>query len=377
MAASEGTATAASPDPVSQIEAILDLEEGTPDSEDSVRDQKGRYSQRPQGPKAEASAPAEEPPAYDSAEPEGDPEGEPTEELTAEPEGDPEVEPEGEPEGDPEGISTLAGLAEALDTDPELLADHLTIEGNDGEPVPLKTALEAYRNAPEAAAQADEYSQLSATIQADHTERVGRLDQQLNQAVTLTQKLVQELQGQQPDWETLRNQDPDAYMAARKDWIRKDELVREAMGSLENASKERDQTDADELKALSTRETQTLLRKMPGWRDEAAGKKAIAEMREYLAGMNFTDAEIDGMVDHRMVLVTWDALAGSRERKSRPAALQRIADAKARLKGRKPVPPGARQDQDAVTARQKKAARARLRKTGTVEAAASVFEESL
>ena len=295
MAASTETA----PDPVAQIAAILETEDRAGDGAASVRNAQGQYSERPRGPRAEAKAlegnvPADQPEATEpeATEPEAteaptDPEAT-EQEDSAEGEAPEEGEsPEEEADGDDSGISSLAELAEALDTESEQLAAHLTIEGNDGEPVPLADALAAYRNAPEAEAQASEYARLSTELQAEGQQRTERLDGELNRAVALTRELVEELQGKQPDWDRLRDEDPDLYMEKRREWVRRDELVQKAMGQLNASSEERSRHEAEELKSLGDRETATLLRKIPAWRDEKVASQAIHEMRGYLETMGF------------------------------------------------------------------------------------------
>ena len=275
-----------------------------------------------------------------------------------------------------DGVQSFAELAGALDMEEDALADHLTVKGPDGKDVTLATALREYRNQPAATEAAEQYEAQASESQAQHADRTKILNQEWNRAVSLTKRLISELKGSEPDWRRLREDDPDQYVSQREAWLAKEEMVKASMSELEDAEKA-SAADADqELLAVTQRELVKLHRAKPEWRDAELATKDFNKMREYLFGMNMTEVEVDAMTDSRVVMIVWDALAGSAHKKSRPKALARIAKAKEAMKAGalKPVGPSARRSQSSKTATITKTAKERLKKTGSLDDAAKVFE---
>ncbi len=275
-----------------------------------------------------------------------------------------------------EGVQSFGELASALDMEEEALADHLTVKGPDGKEVTLATALREYRNQPAATEAAEQYEAQAVEAQAQHSDRTKILNQEWNRAVSLTKRLISELKGNEPDWRRLREDDPDQYVSQREAWLAKEETVKASMSELEDAEKA-SAADADqELIAVTQRELVKLHRAKPEWRDAEVATRDFNKMREYLFGMNMTEVEVDAMTDSRVVMIVWDALAGSAHKKSRPKALARIAKAKEAMKAGalKPVGPSARRSQSSKTATITKTAKERLKKTGSLDDAAKVFE---
>jgi hypothetical protein len=369
------TETSEAPDPVAAITSILETEpEFTP--EDSVRDAKGKFSTKPPKPPAKPVEAAEEEVRQPEASEEDSEEEAASESSSAEDEVSEEeeaTEAPAEEEADPEGINTLGDLAKVLDTDEAGLTEHLTVEGNDGEPVALAQVLKDYRNIPEATAAAERFDARSRELEGQIFERTNNLDTELAKAARLTKKLIERLRGSEPNWELLKEQNPDAYMEVRRRYIEDDRSVQDALKDLEGLERGRGQENDNQLRDVQSREIEALRRKMPEWKNTEVAKGAMNEITGYLTESGFAMEEIAELMDHRMVLVVWDAVAGSKQKKTRPTALKRIKDAKDKMKGRKPVTARARQDTD-VAAKDKRVANQRHRKHQTVDSAAKVFE---
>ena len=361
-------------DPVDQIQAILDAEESADPGTESVRDAKGKFAPTPGGPKAKAE-PKEE--AKGEAEVAEEPEV--AEEVSADAEETEEAEQEeaaaAEPEED-EGITTFAQLADSLEIDTEALAEHITIDGTDGKPVPLSDVISAYHNAPAATAQVQEYETKIHEVDNERAMMRNAHDTELNKVAVLTQQLLNALHGgEEPNWEKVRQQDPDNFLTLQRNWLASDEAIRTALSQLQNTSTERTASDKVEMDKLAIREANRLRSMVPEWRDVSKAKEGLSKVMGYLNKRGFSEDEVNGLVDHRVILVARDAMRYQELRAKRPKALARIKEVKKANKGRTVLRAKARQDGDKMAVTRSRETRARLKETGSVADAARAFED--
>ena len=215
-----------------------------------------------------------------------------------------------------------------VDDDPEIEGEH------GGEKVKLKRSeLFAgymkdadYRR--KTAETAEQRRQAETLLQAVSQER----QQYVNQLTNIMQVLQSDMQGDQAELNQLAQTDPAAYIVrlqqanARAQKYQQAEAARQALLRQEQEQSQRTRTEYEH------RERQTLLDKLPAWRDDkraSAEKKVIAD---YLIERGFTNQDLNNLTDHRMVLIARDA-ALYRARKSAPQ--------KQNTQHRAPVKPGA------------------------------------
>jgi hypothetical protein len=354
-------------DPVSRIQSIIEAADAPEEGRAEARGADGRYTERPGGGGEEIEPEEGGPEPAEAEAAEGAEEG-------AEAEAEEGAEAEAE-EGAEEGVQTFDELAQALEIEADVLAEHITVQDAEGNPVPLSTVLTEYRNQPAATAALAEVRQQEAALETERTELRGRHDQELNKVVALTQQLINSLGTQEPDWARLKEDlDPDEYLARRQDYAQRDAAVRASLAELNQQAAGRDGEFEQERARITQREVEQLKVAMPAWRDPKKAEPAMAAVAEYLQGRGFQEAEVNTMIDHRMVLVAYDAVQYQRIKKQRPAALKRVQLAKDKSAGRKAVTVGARQPRVPKAAQREKQARARLKRTGKVEDAAAVFD---
>jgi hypothetical protein len=386
-----GTPAKLSDDPIERIGQIVDMDDeggevGATPKPAATRDGKGRFGARPPGPpkkraakptpeEVEAAAAATELEDSDEIE---DPEeaGDPAAEAGADGESEEGASSEDEqPEG--EVLLSLDELAGEFDVEPDEFAANVTVEGPDGEPVTLAHAIKEYQNQPAATAAAAEFDARRQELDQAHTERVAQADGELNKATRLVQVLMDDLKADdQQDWARLRRDlPPDEYLARRERHMNRDRLLQQSLAQLEQAADGRDK-QVDSRKGEIAREEATKLhREMPAWRDPKRSKAAMTQMRNYLTKTRgFSDEDVDSVLDHRMVLVVWDALKGSKMKAPTSTALQRIRAAKAKGATARGLRPGPRERHVPTAAKKRAAARARLKRTGSVEDAAASLE---
>lgn len=304
------------------------------------------------------------------SEPEPDPEPEPE----PEPEPDPEPEPEPEPEPD-EFISTIAGVAEAFDVEPDEFLEAIEIENAEGEPVALKQVVDVWRSG----------IQDAERIQADADERVSviekealaKSDAELKKLAGMTQAMINHFTGKFRDinWEQLRAEAPEEWAQARHEQEQTERFIQEALASIDAVSKERAQAHEGELEKFRAEQGKALVKAMPAWADKDVRKKALDQGADWLEKNGFSREEINGIEDHRHAITAWKA---SEYDRIKSEGKKKISEAeKKRLKRPRALKGQARRDPDDPRIRKRNEAVLRLKETGDARAAASLIEEHL
>jgi hypothetical protein len=214
--------------------------------------------------------------------------------------------------------------------------------------------------------------------QRKETEQIQSERQRLEQERQMYANGLQMLQEQQSaklnefssvDWDTLKNEDPYAYM------IKKEEF-RDAQEKVQNVAQQQQYVQQEQMqqqqavKAEFVRaEYARLVEALPEWENKDSTIKK--DIREYAATVGFRPEEIDQLADHRSVLVIKKAMEYDKLTKKvspKKKAVKKVP--KVQKSGR-----GNSKEEAATEAIKKK--RARLQKSGKQQDAASVFYDML
>jgi hypothetical protein len=208
-------------------------------------------------------------------------------------------------------------------------------------------------------------------------QRLTQADQVLRQNLNLAQQVIEAFRPQQPS-AALLDSDPHAYMRAQRAFEEADRAYRAVLdGQQSIAQRQQQLTQQQEQRQLQERqktlaqERQALLEKAPEFRDAAkfeAFQKDAATLSEKHYGL--TADEISEITDHRAVMVLRDALA---YRKLQSEKMRAVAQAKTAP----PMRPAARPAVGTQARQAAQSAMDRLRREGTVEAAAAAFPDDL
>jgi chromosome segregation ATPase len=200
-------------------------------------------------------------------------------------------------------------------------------------------------------------------------QQVGLVKQQL---LGTYQALVQQ-QGQEPDWDTLRREDPYEFQQKAAEWtvIERQKQNLEAQIAQANQVQQR-QVAQQEAEYLQGQE-QRLLALKPEWKVPEVRAKETQAIVAYLTNdMGLTPDEVNFVSkgDARYIAAVdkarkWDAL-----QKQKPHA-------QAKAKGKPPVKPGVAATKASRQADTLQAARGRLRRTGSVKDAANAMSALL
>lgn len=136
--------------------------------------------------------------------------------------------------------------------------------------------------------------------------------------------------------------------------------------------KERQQTEAQaaaQMQTYLTEQSALLDSKIPEWSDKAKRAKDIADMAPVLSdAYGITEQELKGLKDHREILVIRDAWKWQQLQKAKPTIVNKVKSAPKLIK------PGTNQSKAAQDGLQMKAARDRLKATGSLQDAKSVLK---
>jgi len=214
--------------------------------------------------------------------------------------------------------------------------------------------------------------------QRKETEQIQSERQRLEQERQMYANGLQMLQEQQNaklqefnsvDWDTLKTEDPYAYMIKKEEFRDAQEKVQNVVQQQQYVQQEQMQQQQAAKAEFVRAEYARLVEALPEWENKDSTIKK--DIREYAATVGFRPEEIDQLADHRSVLVIKKAMEYDKLTKKvapKKKAVKKVP--KVQKSGR-----GNSKEDVAVEAIKKK--RARLQKSGKQQDAASVFYDML
>ena len=273
--------------------------------------------------------------------------------------------------GEEEQINTLAELAAVYDVDPTEFAEHLQIEGPDGQMHSLQDAISTFQTGP------IENEAVEAGIAAHIAETRKEIDVHMQKLVDTTKSLLVRIQQEeQIDWAALKDQDIHEYVARREKYDEDRAAAQSAFDAFDEEEQRRAKED-ERLQAQDRSEqARLIIRRMPAWRDPEVAKVATSDMRHAMKSNGFTDEEFDGLSDARQIIMVWKAAQFDKlqEKIKKPGALKRLRG----IPTRKSLAATARRDAPAPdsAAKQKRQGLVDgLRESGSIDDAAALFTE--
>ena len=257
---------------------------------------------------------------------------------------------------------------DAEDDDPALAVKYEVVV--DGEPVEveLKEALNGYIRTETFHRRLNELNEYKGTLAAN----ASQLYEDRKKAIEMIddlQKLTNQLIPKEPDWDEEYKRDPAAARRLQKQY---DEIKKVKDGlEAERGNIRKVQTEEEEAGFVEYRkgENLKLLRAYPHWQDPKTGveamKKDLTMMHTSLSNVGFTDDEIKTIYDARMIKIAMKAARYDRlmAKDVKPVLAKNNKPSNSGVGRKSTAPKGNR------------GARAALQKTGSVEAAASVFTD--
>jgi len=170
------------------------------------------------------------------------------------------------------------------------------------------------------------------------------------------------------DMQKLATEDPAQYLAKLAEYNTLNRRLSEAQAKHQATAQQFAQAQQQFQSEVLKRERDALFKAIPDWRDDGKFKQAKTRILAYMAERGFSEQEVGSLMDHRALLVAYDA---ARFRES-----QKALKASAKSLGTKPkvAKPGASTTPAQANDEQTNALRQRLKKSGNVDDAAKLFE---
>lgn len=285
-----------------------------------------------------------------------------------------ELEPQGEEVEEPE-----AEEAEDIDADAEMdeEAEDETSEDPDNETftvkvdgeeleVTLDEALSGYQRREAFTRKTQELAEERQTLQ-QQAEDLAETRAEYAQKLQTVEQVV-EGQAQEPDWEELRQQDPNKYAEIRAAWDRRQEQIEAVKQERERVQQELQEQRQQRQQQVLQNQREKLLAKVPEWTDPDTREAEQAEMVEAAqVHYGFEPEEVGSVLDHRVMLVLRDA---AKFRKLQDKGAEAKKTAKKNRKKSRTLKPGSSSKKDTEKV---SASRKRLAQSGRVEDAAAAL----
>lgn len=184
--------------------------------------------------------------------------------------------------------------------------------------------------------------------------------------VSMYQKAVESIDI--ADMQKMATEDPAQYLAKLAEYNTLNRRLTEAQAKHQATAQQFAQSQQQFQSEVLKREREALFKAIPDWRDDSKFKQARGRILAYMAERGFSEQEVGSLMDHRALLVAYDA---ARFRES-----QKALKASAKQLGQKPkvAKPGASttpaQANDEATTK----LRQQLKKSGRLDDAAKLFE---
>lgn len=204
-------------------------------------------------------------------------------------------------------------------------------------------------------------------FEADAQAVVGERQRYATQLAQLDE-LLTSAAGDEPDWDSLRNEDPAVFAATYAAWDHQQKRIAAVRAERQRAEQ---QVQADHVERLRTHiqaEAEKLVEAIPEWKKPDTAKAEREKIADYARSYGYTDQELGAVTDHRLIRILRDAMLYRQGQNKKPAIEKKIEQAKVLAPGSSAKP---RVVPDLTKAKQ------RLAKTGSMQDAGAVIAQLL
>lgn len=251
------------------------------------------------------------------------------------------------------------------DEEPEAPPTYRVRVGGEELEVPLPELLAGYsrqadytRKTTEVANQRKALDAEAVQIRDQYAQRLGALE------TALAAQMPKE-----PDWETLRRENPTEFAALKVEYREKQEQLASVRAEADRVRGEQERDHHERMVSHVRAESEKLIAAIPEWKDETKASTEKGQLVEYAASYGMDGEYLDAVTDHRFVLLLRKAmLFDQMQTKGKEAIREKVATAQV-------LKPGGRVETKKKGQRtevQRKAER--LDRSGRVDDAAALFE---
>jgi hypothetical protein len=184
-------------------------------------------------------------------------------------------------------------------------------------------------------------------------------------------ELKQGLKVKEPDWDKLREDDPEDYLLQRDAWNRRQDAIREVEAEQQKVAAEKDADDKKGFAKWQQDEAKKVFAALPSWKDQKVARAEMEKIAKFSQSRGFSLQELS-MADARAVLLIREAMLYN----------EKIENGKSKLKGKvkqktKVLAPGNPKSKQQTKTKAQDARRQRLKKSGSLQDAAASFMDDL
>lgn len=227
--------------------------------------------------------------------------------------------------------------------------------------VDLQEALNGYIRQDTFYTRLNELNDYRETLQAEATKIIDQRSTYLQKLDTV-EKLIMAVTPVEPDWAEEYKKNPDGAAELQKQYNGLMNQVKAIQAEKEKVKGEGSEMDAETKARYVAAENRKVLNNHPHWKDQEVMKKDLSAMFETGVKAGFDKQEIMETVDSRMISLLYKAMRYDKLQANKPKPIKT---------GKKSGAPGAGSTRTAPKGLTK--ANQQLRRTGSVEDAASVF----
>lgn len=187
--------------------------------------------------------------------------------------------------------------------------------------------------------------------------------QKLSEQTVILQNALE--QQSQIDWQQLLDTDPMEYLKQQHLYQSRHVAFQKAQGEQQVIYQQQQQEQAEYAQKFITEQRESLLAKLPEWKDAKKAESEKGDLRTYLQAEGFEDGEIGQIVDARTVVVARKAMLYDKMMEKAKAAAKKVSNIPQRVER---SGSGTAQPMD-----KRSAAYQQLNKSGSVKDAAAVF----
>ena len=150
--------------------------------------------------------------------------------------------------------------------------------------------------------------------------------QQYNQALSQFQQLMNEQYQQYNniDWAQLKEDDPIGYMTRKEEMRDIETRHQRAAQEQQQVTQQQQQQYARQHQELVAKEMDLLGDKMPDWKNPDKRAKLSEELKLYATNIGYTKEDLDGVTDHRSLLILNKARLYDKIQKSNPRKIKQV-----------------------------------------------------
>jgi len=204
---------------------------------------------------------------------------------------------------------------------------------------------------------ADAETQKAQAERRDYADKLQKFTAQLEGAIEQQDKT---------DWQALLKSDPVEYLNQRHLYDQRQAALKKGQDELATIAQRNQTEQAAAFKAHLAQQQDELLAKLPEWKDEAKARTERDAIRTYLKEQGYSHADVEGISDHRAVILGRKAMLYDQMMAKASAAAKLVHKAPAKVEK-----PGTTSEVDPTDGRTR--AMRQLQKSGSVEDAAKVF----